>query len=245
MARTADDCGLVLDAIAGHDPLDFTMTERKYKYEPSDDRDQKYRLAVVADSIENIQPEVLSNFNVSLDLLRERATIEMVSLPDLPYGAVIGTTIDCELGAAFEGLLDDNRVWQMTAPEDRIGLHAEQFIPAKDYINAQRIRRIIQREVDKVLAPYDAVVMPARAGTAPANDRPFNQSGRRWKYSVMGGAENAAGVPSLTILNGFDDNKLPTAIHFIARAFEENRVLALGRYLQNKTDWHRRRPTLG
>ena len=244
MARTADDCGLVLNAIAGHDTEDFTTSEREYKYDSVDDKQKQYRLAVVSDSIENVQPEVLSNFNASLDLLRERATIETVTLPELPYGAVIGTIIDCELAAAFEGLLDDGRVWQMTAPEDRIGLHAEQFIPAKDYINAQRIRRVIQRQVDEALKPYDAVLLPARAGTAPPNDRPFNQSGRKWKYSIMGGAENAAGVPSLTLLNGFSDDKLPTAIHFVARAFEENRLLALGRYLQSKTDWHRKRPPI-
>ena len=73
MVHTADDCGLVLGAIAGHDAEDFTTSEREYQYESVDDKQKQYRLAVVSDSIENVQPEVLANFNVSLDLLRERA----------------------------------------------------------------------------------------------------------------------------------------------------------------------------
>jgi aspartyl-tRNA(Asn)/glutamyl-tRNA(Gln) amidotransferase subunit A len=243
MARTADCCGLVFAVIAGHDPFDLSTSERSYKYDGKDDT-QPFKLAVVAGCTDGIQPEVAENFAKSLELLKERAEVTEVQTPDLPYGAVVGTIIDCEAAAAFEPLLDDGQVWKMKAPEDRIGLHAEQFISAKDYINAQRIRRVIARELDKLLAPFDAVVMPGRSSVAPPVDRPFAESSRQWKYPTMGTAENAAGVPSLTLFNGFGPNKLPTSIHFATRAFEENRLLRVGRYLQSKTDWHKRRPPL-
>lgn len=243
MARTADDCGLILAAIAGHDPLDDTTSERSYEYRPKDNA-EPFKLAVLAGVADGIQPEVAENFHRSVELLRGRATTEEVTLPDLPYGVVVGTIIDCEAAAAFEPLLRDGRVWKMRAPEDQLGLHAEQFIPAKDYINAQRIRRIIQREFDKLLAPYDAVVLPARSSVAPPINRPFAEWGRKWRHSQMGTAENAAGVPALTLPNGFGPHGLPTAIHFVSRAFEENRLLAIGRYLQSKTDWHTKQPKL-
>ncbi|MBL8826212.1 MAG: amidase [Planctomycetaceae bacterium] len=244
MARSADCCGLVLAAIAGYDPLDLSTSERDYKYDAKSDS-ERFKLAVVANSADGIQPEVAENFAKSLEFLRERAEITEVQTPDLPYGAVVGTIIDCEAAAVFEPLLDDGRVWKMRAPEDRIGLHVEQFISAKDYINAQRIRRVIAREMDKLLAPFDAIVMPGRSSVAPPIDRTFGEYSRAWKHPTMGTAENAAGVPSLTLPNGFGPHKLPTSIHFATRAFDENRLLRLGRYLQNKTDWHQRRPPLG
>ena len=47
-----------------------------------------------------------------------------VELPNLPHGAVSGTIIDCEMAAAFEGLVRSGDIWEMTAPEDRIGVQA-------------------------------------------------------------------------------------------------------------------------
>lgn len=241
MARSADCCGLMLAAIAGRDPADETTSDRAYRYEASQS-ERRFKLAVVAGAVEGIQPEVAENFAKSLELLKEQATIDEVVTPDLPYGLVVGTIIDCEAAAAFEPLLDDGRVWEMRAPEDRIGLHAEQFIPAKDYINAQRIRRIIAREIDKLFAPYDAIIMPGRSSVAPPLDRPFSEASRQWKHPTLGTAENAAGVPSLTLPNGFGPHDLPTSIHLATRAFDENRLLEIGRYLQSRTDWHTRRP---
>ncbi len=74
---------------------------------------------------------------------------------------------------SFEPLLDDGSVWKMRAPEDRIGLHAEQFISAKDYINAQRIRRVIARELDKLLGAVRCDCDAGRSSVAPPIDRPF------------------------------------------------------------------------
>ena len=241
MARTADDCGLVLHTIAGMDADDDTTSVRPYEYDSKDDA-QPFRIAVIKGVADSIQPEVAENFRRSLAVLQEQATLTEVELPSLPYGAVVGTIIDCEAAAVYEPLLDGGQIWEMRAPEDRIGIHAEQFISAKDYINAQRLRRFMQRELDRWLAPFDAVVLPARPAVAPWADRPFQESNPGYRFTPFGSAESAAGIPSLTLLNGFGPHKLPTAIHLAARAFEENKLLRIGRYLQAKTDWHQQTP---
>ncbi|MGH7136860.1 MAG: amidase family protein, partial [Pirellulales bacterium] len=148
----------------------------------------------------------------------------------------------CEMAAAFEGLVTSGEVWQMTAPEDRWGLHAALLIPAKDYINAQRIRVKIQQALDEMLAPFDALVAPTLAAVAGPVDTPFSEYHRRWDTRELTPAENAAGIPAITVPNGFGERGLPTGLKFVGRAFDENRLLAVARKYQSLTDWHRQHP---
>jgi aspartyl-tRNA(Asn)/glutamyl-tRNA(Gln) amidotransferase subunit A len=242
MARRADDCGLILAAIAGPDPLDPSASSREYTYPPADPPQPPFRLAVVKGITEKIQPEVKANYEQALEVLRPIATFSEVELPDLPYGTVSGTIISCEMAAAFEGLVTSGDIWEMTAPEDRWGAHAALFIPAKDYINAQRIRRKIQQAMDALFATFDALVVPTLATVAGPVDKPFSEYHRRWGSRELGGAENAAGIPAITVPNGFGERGLPTGLKFIGRAFEENRLLTIARKYQELTDWHRRHP---
>jgi aspartyl-tRNA(Asn)/glutamyl-tRNA(Gln) amidotransferase subunit A len=242
LARTAEDCGLVLAAIAGSDPADPTAVDRAYRFPEEEPARPPFRLAVLKGGVDNVQPEVRANFQRSLNVLGRMGTIDELSLPDLPYSSVAATLIDCEMAAAFEGLVTSGDVWEMTAPEDRIGAHANQFIPAKDYINALRIRRHIQRALDGLLAPYDALVEPTLASVAGPIDRPFAEYHRRFRTSGLSGGENAAGIPAITVPNGFGERDLPTGIKFVGRAFDENRVLAVAQAYQQATDWHEKRP---
>jgi aspartyl-tRNA(Asn)/glutamyl-tRNA(Gln) amidotransferase subunit A len=242
MGRTADDCGLILRAIAGPDPLDSTAADLEFEYSAEEEPAEKFRLAVLVDGAEQMQPEVKENYQRSLDVLRKQADFTEVELPDLPYSAVAGTFIDCEMAAAFEGLVNSGDIWEMTAPEDRWGAHAPLFIPAKDYINAQRIRPYIQRAMDRLLEPFDALVVPTLSTVANPIAEDFNAYHRRWRGKTVGGAENAAGIPAITVPNGFGERGLPTAIKFVGRAWDEDRILAVARWYQGKTDWHTETP---
>ena len=121
MGRTADDCGLVLAAIAGHDPADATSADRVLEWPGPSDFESRPTLAVVVDCDKHVQKPVRKNFRKSLDELEDFCRIKEVTLPDLPYEDVAGTLIACEMAAAFEGLISSGDVWQLTAPEDRWG----------------------------------------------------------------------------------------------------------------------------
>jgi aspartyl-tRNA(Asn)/glutamyl-tRNA(Gln) amidotransferase subunit A len=242
LARTADDCGLALAAIAGPDLADPSASQRGYRYPEAEPPRPPFRLATLKGSTEQIQPEVKANFEASLDALRPHATFTEIELPDLPYGTVASTIIACEMAAAFEGLVVDERIWEMTAPEDRIGVHASLAIPAKDYINAQRIRRKIQQAIDALLAPFDALVAPTHSTVACPIAMKFSEYHQKWSGKTSGGAENASGIPAVTVPNGFGERGLPTGLKFVGRAFEENRLLAIAAKYQELTDWHKRRP---
>jgi aspartyl-tRNA(Asn)/glutamyl-tRNA(Gln) amidotransferase subunit A len=244
LTRTADDAGCVLAAIAGPDPLDPSAVDLPFEYPSRAVPPARWRLARIKGDVADVQSEVKANFEQSLEVLRRFAEIGEIELPDLPYGAVAGTLIDCELAAAFEGILVSGRVWEMTAPEDRVGAHAAQFIPAKDYINAQRIRRHIQKALDELLTPLDAIVTPTLASVAGPIAVPFAAYHRRYKSTNIGGAENAAGIPAITLPNGLGEGGLPTGLKLVGRAFEEGKLIEIAKAYQAATDFHKQAPVL-
>lgn len=235
LARTAEDCGLILHAIQ-ETPAASLRVAVPAKC--------SFRIGVLSDAVTKVQPEVKANFEASLKVLERFATLTECKLPDLPYGSVNSLIISCEMAAAFEDLAKNGKVWEMTADEDRWGLYSPLTIPAKDYINAQRIRAIMQREVDAALAPFDAVVSPTLPSVAYPIDRPWDEYRKGLAGSQIGGAGNAAGIPALSIPNGFGEEGLPTGLQFVGRAFSESHLLAIAQAYQQQTDWHCRHPTI-
>ena len=242
MARSAEDCGVVLARIAGADPGDPTAVSRPYQFPPIKPHEPPFRFAVIKDITKGLQPEVAKNYEASLKLLADMGTIEEIELPDLPYNEVAGLVISCEMGSAFEELMTSKAIWEMTAEEDRWGIFGSQAIPAVDYLRAMRVRGVIQRELDAVLARYDALVSPTEETVAPPVDRPFSAYGRGFYNSEASAAGNVAGLPAISLPNGFGEAGLPTALHLMGRAFEENRLLAIAQRLESQTAWHTRIP---
>lgn len=235
LARTAHDCAIVLDAIRERLESESAI---------SGSANGPFRIGVLDDAVTKVQPEVKANFEASLKILERFATLSEFQLPDLPYSSVNSLIISCEMAAAFEGLAKSGQIWEMTAEEDRWGIFSALTIPAKDYINAMRIRAIIQREVDAVLVPFDAVVSPTLPTVAYPVDRPWDEYRKGLAGSQIGGAGNAAGIPALSILNGFGEEALPTGLQLVGRAYSESRLLAIAKKYQSQTDWHCRYPTI-
>ena len=244
LCRSAEDAGLLLQAIAGPDPEDPTTSHLSFQFPPTTSIKPPFQLATIKGAAGKVQPEVQANFEASLEVLRQFATFEEIQLPALPYPIVAGTIISCEMSAAFENMITSGDVWKLTAPEDRHGAHAAQFIPAKDYINALRIRGRIQKALDELLAPFDAIVIPGYCTVAGPLESDFKTYGTAFRNSEIGGGGNAAGIPALCVPNGFGERNLPTGIQFVGRAFEEQRLIAIAQAYQAVTDWHRRYPPL-
>jgi aspartyl-tRNA(Asn)/glutamyl-tRNA(Gln) amidotransferase subunit A len=244
MCRTADDCGLVLNSIAGPDPGDASSLDRAYFYQPEKQRVNGFRLAVLKGGNDGVQPEVLANFEAALDVLRGVASIEEIELPDIPYGPVAMTIIRAEASAAFDDFLSSGSAAELTAPEDRVTPLSYITISARDYLRALRIRRHISRAMDSMMAQYDAVVTPTTNSVAYPIGRRFPGARTRSVGSAIGAAGNVAGLPAVSVPNGFGERGLPTAIQFVGRALDENRILAVANAYQRKTDWHQRLPAV-
>jgi len=246
MCRTADDCGLVLQAIAGHDPEDDTSLTLAYRYEPERVRTSGFRFGVMSIAEGETQPEVGANFHTALDVLREVGTLEDVTLPDLPYGPVTETILRAEAGSAFDAFIRSGKASELTAPEDHAGGYAYSLVSAKDYLHALRIRRIIVREIDPLFARYDAIVCPTTNVVASPITTKFSEyfktpTGRR---PAIGAVGNVVGLPAVSVPSGFGERGLPTALQFVGRAGAENVILATARAYQERTDWHMKRPEI-
>jgi aspartyl-tRNA(Asn)/glutamyl-tRNA(Gln) amidotransferase subunit A len=146
------------------------------------------------------------------------------------------------MAAAFDQFLESDAVWKLTAPEDRWGGFSNLMIPAKDYIHALRIRGKIQRDIDATLAPFDAIVTPTLNTESGSIERPFSTWAQGFVCSELSGAANVAGLPGITVPNGFGPRGLPTGIEFTGRAFDENQILSIAKAYQQQTDWHTRHP---
>ena len=246
LGRSAEDCAIVLAAIAGRDAKDPSSVARGFQVPSAPNAKQRFRVGIPKGADKDIQPEVAANFRAALKVLADRIdVVEDVELPDLPYGAVAGMIIAAEGACAFDDLLKDGRLSQLTAPEDRMGGYPALAVSAPDYLRALRVRRPMQRALDDFLKQFDVLAVPTRTTVATPIDKPFREG---WP-GVTGGANvigpsNVVGVPGISIPNGFGVQGLPTGLSFVARAFDEAKIVALGRVYQSRTDWHSRRPPI-
>jgi len=273
LGRTADDCGLVLAAIAGGDARDSydagrggrggrrgrrNAAEPRFVYDAGHDgsRDRppgnrRPRIGILKNATAGVQPEVAANFDASLDVLRQFADVGGdVELPDLPFNEAAELIINAECASAFEELLASGRVRELTAPEDRWGGYPGAGVLAHDYLKALRLRGVMAPALDAAFANYDAVASPTLDTVSYPIDRPFDKA---WppvdvpdgvKVQPLGGAANLVGLPGVAVPNGFGREGLPTSLLFTGRAFAENAILAAAAEYQWRTDWHRKRPPL-
>ena len=238
LARSADDCGLVLDAIAGADVADPTASDRPYTYDASD-ATRRLRIGVFRDVAANAEDAVRAAFEQALDVLRGFADVVEIDLPDLPYRAVTQTIFQAEATSAFEDFLREGKQHELTAPEVVYQPLARFAIPATDYIRALRLRGVIARRVGELIQGFDAIAAPTRSLVAPAIEGEFvaAQAGDN-----MGAIGNGVGLPAISVHNGFAPGELPTGMQLMAGAYQENAVLAVARAYQARTDWHTLHP---
>src|SRR5213593_2027009 len=93
LCLTAEDCGLVLEAIAGTDPADPTTSDRPWSYEGADVAGRRFRFGVIKGVATGCDEAVRANFECSLDTLRGIGTVEEVELPELPWEAITRTIL--------------------------------------------------------------------------------------------------------------------------------------------------------
>lgn len=257
LCRSADDCGLVLAAIAGADRRDPHALPGRWTYDGTRARPAarraaaRPRIGVLKNATAGNQPEVARNFEASLAVLREFADVGgEVELPELPFNEAAELVISAECASAFEELLASGRAQELTAPEDRWGGYANAAVLAVDYVKALRLRGVMTPALDAVFAGYDAVVSPTLDTVSFPIDRPFDKAWppvdvpKEVRVQPLGGAANLVGLPGIGVPNGFGQEGLPTSLLFTGKRGGEGGILAAAREYQARTDWHRRRPPI-
>jgi aspartyl-tRNA(Asn)/glutamyl-tRNA(Gln) amidotransferase subunit A len=250
LARSAEDCGLVLEAIAGSDRRDPTSAGRRFTYAPLDVASlRSLTLGYAPADFEDFAAEATRPiFAHALQALRTLgANMRETALPsDLPYGPVTSTVINVEGATAFAALIESDRFEELVDAKQKAGLRAALSISARDYVQAMRIRRLVQNAFRDLFHHVDVLVSVGRNVPATRIDEPLDgaRPAETSQPSNAGlvPAGNLAGLPALCLPCGFTPEGLPLSLQFVGPPFSENTLLSLGAWFQAQTDWHRKRP---
>jgi aspartyl-tRNA(Asn)/glutamyl-tRNA(Gln) amidotransferase subunit A len=248
ICRSAEDCGLVLEAIAGADPDDLSSAHKSFYYTPQFSRDLKDVTVgfAPADFSEAVDPAARADYAKALETIRSLGVhLTETKLPEFPFGSVIGTIISAEGSAVFEPLIKSGKVDELADQHQIAGLKAGLEIPAKDYLKAMRIRSLIQEAFRDLLSTVDVLIAPTRSDPAPKITQPLDRRSRPTStaagLAALIPAGNLAGLPALSLPCGFA-NGMPMGLQLVGSPYSENMLLAIGKTFQDRTDWHKRRP---
>jgi aspartyl-tRNA(Asn)/glutamyl-tRNA(Gln) amidotransferase subunit A len=252
MCRCVGDCALVLQVISGGDSEDPGSAGKSFFYAPQFVRKlSDIRVGFAPSDIAGLQdPAVRSEFEAAVRILRDTG-VQLIEtqLPDFPYREVAGTIIAAEGSAVFEPLVSSGGVDQLADAKQIAGLKAGLEIPAHEYLRSMRIRRLVQRALRKLFIDVDVLVAPSRAGVATPVSEPLDRAASSPSQPEskprglrdLSAAGNLAGLPALSLPCGFAGG-LPLGLCLVARPFNENLLLVLGKQFEARGGFHKRCP---
>ena len=245
MARTASDCALILQAIAGYDDDDPTSIEMPVPdYSASLDQGVKgLRIGLPTNfffDTDAVIPEVTEAVNATLAVFTSLgAEVKEVVFPSLEAFGVNDPLL-AEAAAYHEEHLRENRQAFSKVIGDRLA-DAAQELRAVDYSRTVYSRlelklglRKLFREVDILITPTEPILAPTMEEAPPL--RPL--------IARNTGPFNVAGIPAITVPCGFSESGLPIGLSLAGRPWDETTVLRAAHAYQGATDWHTRRPSL-
>ena len=246
MTWTVEDCALMLQAIAGHDPTDPASADRPapdYRTDLSAGV-KGLRIGVLRHLYEDDVPvaaSVKAALEQAYDVLRKLgAIVEDARIrPAADYHAVKITGAESELLSVHEPVL---RTRLNDFGADFLGRAlGALLISGADYMQASRQRRVMIAEMAPLYARYDVLVT---AGPGPAARLDAWRTINFWQRNSVTTPFNVTGGPALVQCIGFTDDGLPLSMQVVGRPFADAMVLRVAKAYEDATPWKRRRPPL-
>ncbi len=225
MCRHAQDCAIVLRAIAGPDDLDTAVARGvPVSWDPAA-RPVRIGIVTAMMAAEKDSEQRASNDRALAMLKRLGCTTREVSMPPGDLSYFIEYT---ERAAAFDAFTTSGLHKGLRQRTSRY-LRACQLVTAVDYLQANRRRAVIMQDVAKAMAEVDAVMFTALTLDSRSSLNP-----------VM----SLTGHPSIAVPNGFRENGTPTGVMFSGHLYREGEIIALAKAWQDALPDARRRPPL-
>ena len=226
ICRTVEDCALVFNAIYGPDENDQTLYDFPFNYTPKIAL-SKLRIGYLKNDFDSVKTNRENNDSSFAVLRRLGAKLIPVTLPALPIND-LAIILSAEAGASFDELTRSGRdsllVRQATYAWPNV-FRTSRFIPAVEYIQANRVRYLAVQEMAKLMSQVDVIVAP-----------PFDGDN-----SLL---TNLTGNPCVVVPNGFSKEGTPTSITFLGKLFDEATLLAVAKKYQDATGFHLKHPKL-
>lgn len=244
LCRSAEDCGLVLQAIAGGDTDDQGSAGKGFYYTPQYARKlSDLTIAYAPADLEGLDGAVRQAFETAIAVIRAMgAKMKEAALPSFPYTALADIITRSEGASVFEDFFYKGRGGELADAGQADALKAGADIYAKDYLRAMRIRTLVKSGFRELFGNVDILLAPAQYRIAPKAAEPVEMPGGGSGFRDLLAAGNLAGLPALTVPCGLADS-MPLGLQLAGPAFSENSLLAVAAEFQRRTDWHRRRPS--
>ena len=243
ICRAVEDCAVVLEAIQGPDGKDGSVNAVPYSWNAKMDV-HKLRIGYLKEAFEK-EPksededepntkrarerrlEQMKIDNAALEVLTGKLGIKLipVKLPDFGFEHLM-PILSAEAAAAFDELTRSGRDKLLTAQgkdDWPNSFRSARFIPAVEYINANRARTLAMQEMSKLFEQVDVIVCPTSGSPQLV-------------------ATNFTGQPAVILPNGFRADGTPTSLTFLGSLYREDQVCAVAKAYQDATEWDERHP---
>lgn len=249
MCRTVEDCVLAFNAIYGPDGRDDTVVDApfawnadvplsklrigyvKAEFEPPADGGRgrggegRGRGGASPEEIQKQREATLKILNDALNVYRKAgATLQPIELPPAAMSNNLSFILSTEAAAAFDDLTRSKDILDPTLNTWPNTFRTHRFVPAVEYIRAQRVRTLLIERMDDVMSKFDVFVTPTGSSSL--------------------GLTNLTGHPAVALKAGFYNNT-PVEIMVTGRLYDEATVLAVALAFERATKWHTMHPTLG
>ena len=229
ICRSANDAAIVFHYLHGTDGKDLAAVNMPFNYQAN--RPMKgMKIAYAKNYFDKIKDSTRSEWKVLADLKKQGVQLIPVEFPDEKAYTfnIMDVVIGAECGAQFDEMTRNNvddLLTRQTKSDWPNQFRTSRFVPAVEYINAQRHRYLLMQKVNAVVSQFDAIICPSRGGG--------NQSA----------ITNLTGHPVVCVPNGFDSKtKLPTGISFVGKLYDEGTILRVAKFYQDLTNFDEAHP---
>jgi aspartyl-tRNA(Asn)/glutamyl-tRNA(Gln) amidotransferase subunit A len=248
MTWTVEDTAYMLQALAGYDPKDPTTSTA-----PVPDYSRSLREGIAGLTVgvprhffftpgEQVNPEVVAIVEKELEALQGLgARLEDISIPSLDYVRAANSVIMLSEAFAFHEKNLKSRpgdFGEMVRARFRIG----GLFSASDYLQAQRVRKVVKREFAEAFRKVDVLVSPTMTQPAAAFEGYDVTSGIRGPSFTA--PYNLTGLPAISVPCGFTNAGLPVGMQIAGKPFDEPGVLRVAYAYQQHARWFERRPPI-
>jgi aspartyl-tRNA(Asn)/glutamyl-tRNA(Gln) amidotransferase subunit A len=265
------DAALMLNVVAGHDPVDSTSVDESMAPVPDylaklDEPVKGLRIGIASKFNAGAEPAVRQAIDAAVQTYRGLgADIVEIALPHFDYAIaayyVIATAEASSNLARYDGV---HYGYRTANPADYIEVYSKSREEAfgKEvkrrimlgtyalssgyydayYLKALKVRNLIRGDLVKAFEQCDAIAMPVAPTTAFKIGEKVDDPLKMYLSDIYTISVNLAGIPGISVPCGFDEDGLPIGLQLLAPAFTEDKLLRIARMFEAATDWHTKKP---
>jgi Asp-tRNAAsn/Glu-tRNAGln amidotransferase A subunit and related amidases len=197
MTRAAEDCGVILAAIAGHDDEDrasLPPQQAAFRYSQPVTKNP-LRIGWLEQKM--LVPGGEQVIKDAVAVVKKSGTVTDAKLPDGPWEAAAGIVVSVEGAAAFDSLIESGKVADLVDPSGKIGGYINKEIPSGDFLRTQRLRGVLKNKMQEMFANYDVLASATLPVTASKLEENLEE-GLNFP-DPMGGIGNFLGLPAISV----------------------------------------------